>query len=84
MVSYCKDIHPWDLRSGVYFPVGILETLEHWSEKEMLENLRKMGTLENLENFVTGAINWNTAAFVRNVIVMTLTNNWQIYAIKYR
>ena len=64
MVSFCQDIDPWDLTTGVYFPVGILDTLEFWSEKEMLESLREMGSLDNLVDYVTGAINWNTAAFV--------------------
>ena len=57
MVSFCRDIHPWDLTTGVYFPVGILEMIEHWNEIEILENARGTKVFDHLENYATGAIN---------------------------
>ena len=65
MVSFCKDINPWDLTAGVYFPVGVVETVEYMEEQGKLVDLKEMGQLEGLENLSTGAVNWNTAAFVR-------------------
>ena len=73
MVSFCNDINPWDLTVGAYFPVGVSETIKSMEEQSKMESLLNGKQLTGLEHLSTGAVNWNTVAFVsRSLFEMSL------------